>query len=96
MANKHTPGPWHQNKYLSVVDAKGKVISFRGVTVLCAGQGVEEAEFNTKLAAAAPELLEALRWYIENDDTNIGMEGNEFWEEGLERGKAAVKKATGE
>jgi hypothetical protein len=54
------------------------------------------SEADARLIAAAPDLIEALRWYVENDDTIIGMEGNEFWEEGLERGKAAIKKATGE
>lgn len=29
------------------------------------------------------ELEEALRWYVENDDTSVGQSGNEFYEEGL-------------
>ena len=49
-----------------------------------------------KLERAAPDLLEALKWFVENDDTNIGQEGNEFWEDGLNRGIAAIAKATGE
>ena len=42
------------------------------------------------------DLLEALKWYVENDDTNIGQEGNEFWENGLSNAKSAIAKATGE
>lgn len=41
-------------------------------------------------------LLEALQWYVENDDTNIGQPGNEFWELGLERGRAAIALAQGD
>ena len=28
------------------------------------------------------EIINALKWYIENDDTNIGQAGNGFWEAG--------------
>ena len=38
------------------------------------------------LAAAAKLALDALEWFVENDDTNIGMPGNEFWEDGLNQG----------
>jgi hypothetical protein len=42
------------------------------------------------------ELLAALTWYVENDDCSIGQDGNEFWEDGLNKAKAAIEKATGE
>ena len=32
------------------------------------------------------QSLEALEWFVKNDDTVIGMKGNEFWEAGLNRG----------
>ena len=35
-------------------------------------------------------LLECLKWYIEEDDTNIGQPGNEYWEAGKERAEIAV------
>ena len=34
--------------------------------------------------------LEALEWFVENDDTNIGQDGNEFWEDGLNNGIATI------
>lgn len=39
---------------------------------------------------ALEEARKALEWYVENDDTNIGQEGNGYWEAGLERGKQAL------
>jgi len=44
----------------------------------------------TNKTEALKLALEALVWFIENDDTNIGQDGNEFWEDGLNRGIAAV------
>lgn len=60
--SKHTPGPWIQDKHGSIVDCNGDGVSFRGVSTLCAGtkERIEEAEANTILACAAPDLLEAL------------------------------------
>lgn len=55
-----------------------------------------EEEANARLIASAPELLACLRWYVENDDTNIGEEGNEFWEDGLNIARHVIAKATGE
>lgn len=37
-------------------------------------------------------LYSALKWYVENDDTNIGQEGNGFWEEGKKRAEAILAK----
>lgn len=30
-------------------------------------------------------MLDALKWFVEHDDTNIGQPGNEFFESGLNR-----------
>jgi hypothetical protein len=100
MSTKHTPGPWfytgkHNDCEVRYVGTNREDHYHEEVATLYHGEG-EEQIANARLIAAAPELLEALKWYVENDDTNIGMEGNEFWEEGLERGKAAIAKATGE
>lgn len=37
------------------------------------------------------KLVECLKWYVENDDTNIGQEGNEFWEDGLNKANALLE-----
>ncbi len=42
------------------------------------------------------QLLEALEWYVENDDVNEGQEGNEFWEDGLNRARTIISRAKGE
>jgi hypothetical protein len=54
------------------------------------------------------ELLEALKWMVENDETNEGddpvvwlggaswNEYNDYWISGLNKAKAAIAKATGE
>lgn len=90
----HTPGPWSRDKYGHIVDAKGDAVHFRSVTISCAGNGIAEAERNTDLAAAAPELLAALTALLAmcerqadfNDDGDGGM---------FERSHAAIAKATG-
>jgi hypothetical protein len=37
------------------------------------------------------KLGEALRWYVVNDDTNLGQDSNEFWELGYYKGKALIE-----
>jgi hypothetical protein len=95
METKHAPGPWKAIKSphgpIDIMDCND-----HDIVTLYGGNGVEAKEANARLISCAPDLLEALKWYVENDEVSIGMEGNEFWEEGLERGKAAIKKATGE
>lgn len=62
---------------------------------------------DARLIAAAPELLEALQWMVDNDETNEGDEPveslggltwnemNSYWIEGRNRALAAIAKATG-
>lgn len=59
----HTPGPWTRDKYGHVVDANGRDIQFRSLSICCAGprESVERAEANTSLIAAAPDMLDALQ-----------------------------------
>jgi hypothetical protein len=66
---------------------------------------IEEA--NARLIAAAPELLEALKWMVANDETNEGDEPlpergglswneiNAYWVDGLNKARAAIAKAEG-
>lgn len=58
MKTKHTQGEWAVNKYGSVVDSKDRTIKVSGICI--AGHTDEEVEANTKLIAAAPELLQIL------------------------------------
>jgi hypothetical protein len=55
-----------------------------------AAKDAEIAELN----ATNQTLLKALEWFVENDDTNICEDGNEFWVDGLNAGIAAIAKAT--
>jgi hypothetical protein len=68
-----------------------------------------EAEYYTyaRLIAAAPEMLAALKWFVENDDTNEGDDPlpergglswdqiNAYYLEGKRKAIAAIAKAEG-
>lgn len=107
---KHTPKRWTQGKkgnFLDVVflvhwnESHGIPID-RNMWIDC-----NNAE-NASLIAAAPDLLEALVWMVENDDTNEGdtpieefggaswNEVNAHWIAGLNKARAAIAKATGQ
>ncbi|MBG4420113.1 hypothetical protein [Pseudomonas aeruginosa] len=63
--SKHTPGPWGQDKWGSLQTEGGQDVLLRGITTISAGsdERIAEAEANTRLIAAAPELLSiAKRW----------------------------------
>lgn len=85
----------HRGAHL-VID---QIVMGAGVFEVEVDGGLEPAWENTsaavrQLAEQRAELLEALQWYVENDDTNIGQQGNEFWELGLDRARAAIANAT--
>lgn len=85
----------HRGAHL-VID---QIVMGAGVFEVEVEGGLEPAWENTaaavrKLTEERAELLEALRWYVDNDDTNIGQEGNEFWELGLDRARTAIANAT--
>lgn len=63
MTGQHTPGPWVRGRYNDLLGAGGRKVLFRAMALLCAGHEdtLAEAEANTRLADAAPELLEELR-----------------------------------
>ena len=103
----HTPGPWkvgyknESGRYIEAPDGYVAVVHYWS-------RSDEEMEANARLIAAAPDLLEALIWMVENDDTNEGDEPvdllggeswneyNAYWIDGLNRARSAIAKATGE
>lgn len=97
----HTKGPWglgeRDGDYV-MIDAPNhsglaSVVWQMEDDRLC-GDPSPEKEANARLIAAAPELLEALKWYVENEDVNEGDPENEFWTNGLNRARAVIAKAT--
>lgn len=47
------------------------------------------------LLHAAPDLLAALQWYVENDETNQAIDwDNQYYLNGKQRAEAAIAKAT--
>lgn len=99
MNNRTYPGPWRIEPLDLFEGGTGIQIVAANDEVVADNQTYYPQELDPEIApliAAAPELLEALQWFVENDDTNIGMAGNEFWEDGLNAGIAAIAKATKE
>ena len=87
---KHTPGPWKIRCYtntntLYVSPESGRI-------VFEANESDEEGVANTHLIAAAPELLEALKRLIREDDGGNGELTVGLFEDAA----AAIAKATGE
>jgi hypothetical protein len=88
--SKHTPGPWtHDFKLSNGFIPFGTVDSDRGAICFVTLQS-EEVQANTRLIAAAPELLEALKSYIATMSPN-SVEADEKWL----IAKAAIAKAEG-
>ncbi|MBH9442481.1 hypothetical protein ACTMQP_12600 [Pseudomonas aeruginosa] len=93
--SKHTPGPWGQDKWGSLQTEGGQDVLLRGITTISAGsdERIAEAEANTRLIAAAPELLEALRACVSRITDEVA--DAEFLDE-VEQARAAIAKATGQ
>lgn len=93
---KGTAGPWVFDHYESLRQASGGSVTLRGTTTLSSGpsKSLEEARANTRLCAAAPELLEALQECFAmaalfNRDTD------EVWRSTRDKCQAAIAKALG-
>ena len=93
----HTPGPWR------IVRIDGELVGsiFRGKTRICAGiiddiKLHSEAEANAHLIAAAPEMLEALEWLMEEfDRRELGGEAV-FCGPDMSQVRTVIRKARGE
>lgn len=99
MEAKHTPGPWQFVKDEVKIHGCLKDIFEIGNNTddlhpywvaYVQSRGCAETEANAKLIAAAPEMLEALQYYFNNDLTDHAKD-LPAWEE---KAKAAIKKAT--
>ncbi|MFU7023757.1 hypothetical protein ACM75T_30090 [Pseudomonas aeruginosa] len=90
---KHTPGPWCQDKWGSLMTEGGQDVLLRGITTISAGsdERIAEAEANTRLISAAPELLEALEACVARITEEVA--DAEFLDE-VEQARAAIAKAT--
>jgi hypothetical protein len=92
METKHTQGEWEvENKTSAHGDyfvVKSNTISICNITT----RNYEQSEYNAKLIAAAPNLLEALKSALAS---LLALTGNptEEWEE-VKQAKDAIKKAT--
>jgi hypothetical protein len=89
---KHTAGPWTRDKYGSLLGPDGRNVMLRGVSIAASGSMVAEAEKNTDLITAAPDLLEALNNIL------VGMEASGGWyddDDLFDAGMRAYNKATG-
>ena len=87
-AHKHTPGKWENPKHdrFRVLDKHGNVICE------CFGEG-DELTSNTRLIAAAPELLDALETIVAKCDEETTFYSTE---DIINKARAAIARATGE
>jgi hypothetical protein len=95
--SKHTPAPWNvayaNNKASADVGVHGPDSDAVGSLIICdiCNDGYDTAtqQANAKLIAAAPELLNAVRFLLSNPDNRIS-------DADLAAANAAIAKATGE
>jgi len=87
METKHTPGPWieskignHYEEYLIYSEETGKNVAIN-----------VDGLANARLIAAAPDMLEALKEFLADQETMNEPYRNEAI---CERARAAIKKAT--
>ncbi len=86
---KHTPGPWKahfEEAYFVTGPDLGRVammMNLKGKHGLAGRRSGEESAANCRLIAAAPDLLEALRSMLEDDDHD----------EAKRKARAAIAKA---
>ena len=73
-ASKHTPGPWRVSGHRLAVFTK-----LNGINVVVADcdrtLGYSESEANARLIASAPDLLEALKLWLDIHDKPAGFIG---------------------
>lgn len=95
---KHTPGPWivtHDRRLIEAEYREGYVasVSFYD-SQFCGPEDEAEAAANACLIAAAPDMLEALR-FAERACASEDFEPREALMKILDRARAAIAKAEG-
>lgn len=92
--SKHAPGPWrtqpwpHERECMGADLGAMAVVGADGISPAVVWGGLESSEANARLIAAAPDLLEALKYarmYVETEGP----------EDELEMVDAAIAKAEG-
>lgn len=101
MTTKHTAGPWNRNikpatKYPVIYAGRNTHVA----QVCTAGLTPEEIEANCDLIAAAPELLEAIRYLVGADNDIQAHRGGKHDQAmnrlaALDMAARAIAKATG-
>lgn len=81
-----------QDREWTYTDRGSKSLGYDLVGPVPGIRGAFEEEDEVRLASAAPNLLAALEWYVEHDDS----EPEGFYAEGKKRAEAAIAKAKGQ
>ena len=88
MKTEHTPGPWRIGALVHEVHAAdGSLVA----ELASRGEKYRETRHNARLIAAAPDLLEALRWIASCECEDDG--DNDYI---YSKAREAIAKATGE
>jgi len=95
--HKHTPGPW---RITETHHGQTFIYGAENLPVLAdVNRRIPAHAANASLAAAAPELLEALetveRWFVQHSPSAPCIDGIERIHPMLEMVRAAIAKATG-
>jgi hypothetical protein len=99
--SKHTPGPWEAERvYLTIEDPTMRITAYDGALYVAEAAyshvrgeraihvtDADEMRANARLIAAAPDLLEALRNFVDGCSLSI---------DAAAVARAAIAKATGE
>ncbi|EMD8986195.1 hypothetical protein VW608_005867 [Pseudomonas aeruginosa] len=94
----HTPGPWRLDKWGSLQTEGGQNVLLRGITTISSGSDelIAEAEANTRLTSAAPELLDALEDAVNRLTSSLILLkcDDDFIKKETAKARAAIAKAT--
>ena len=88
---KHTKGPWHEGSHRAIESQSGTICE------VYSHMGIEEADANQKLIAAAPDLLDALHLALPFVEDHAGDPCYKAGavDKAVKTIKAAIAKATG-